>query len=317
MSNINLTVEALNKIQPLNIVGNELVRQRFIQIYNTLWGEGTGEVAYERESIYFNRILADNEKLQKATPFSIFTTFIDLAVCGLSLETGTRALCYLQGRNSKIGVDANGKNVYEGRLTLSISGYGELVLRARCGQILHADNPVMVYEEDEFSFADLDGKKSVSYVCHYPHKSNHIVACYLRITRTDGTIDYSVMYEEDWLRLQNFSAKNNKRWDTNSRQWIEQPNELYVTNEGRIDSGFLSAKCIKHAFKSYPKVRIGKATELETTKEETPIDDLYGVAEEKPAMPKEQTPPFGNTSDISAGAIINPSSSETEDDGAF
>lgn len=62
MSNIQITVEEINKMNPLDIALSAPVRQRFIQIYDTLWGEGTGESAYERESIFFNRILADNAK---------------------------------------------------------------------------------------------------------------------------------------------------------------------------------------------------------------------------------------------------------------
>lgn len=122
MSNIALTVDTINQLKPLEVVENETVKARFIQIYDTLWGAGTGEAAYERESFYFNNKLRDEEKLQKATSFSVFTSFIDLAVCGLSLEPGTRALCYLQGRNACIGTDASGKKVYEGRLTLTVSG---------------------------------------------------------------------------------------------------------------------------------------------------------------------------------------------------
>ena len=165
MSNIALTVDTINQLKPLEVVENETVKARFIQIYDTLWGAGTGEAAYERESFYFNNKLRDEEKLQKATSFSVFTSFIDLAVCGLSLEPGTRALCYLQGRNACIGSDASGKKIYEGRLTLTISGYGELVLRTRAGQIRHADNPVLVYEEDEFAFGDKGGQKIVEYMC--------------------------------------------------------------------------------------------------------------------------------------------------------
>lgn len=103
MSNIQFTVEQLNTLQPLDIVGNPAVREKFIQIYNTLHGDG--EAAYERESVYFNQLLRDSEngKLQNATRFSIFTAFIDLAVCGLSLAPGSRAQCYLLGRNVNVG----------------------------------------------------------------------------------------------------------------------------------------------------------------------------------------------------------------------
>lgn len=321
MSNIQITVEEINKMNPLDIALSAPVRQRFIQIYDTLWGEGTGEPAYERESIFFNRILADNEKLMNAvTRFSIFTTFIDLAVCGLSVEPGVRALAYLQGRNTKIGKGTDGKDIYEGRLTLTISGYGELVLRSRCGQIKYADNPVLVYEEDSFSFSDTNGAKSVSYTCNLPHKSGHVIACFIRITRTDGSVDYSVMYEEDWNRLAGYSAKQSKRWDANARQYVMSPNELYTSNNGGIDTGFLMAKCIKHAFKTYPKVRIGKGTELMTEQEDPApsIDDFYAMEGAGQQAPAQENKPeiFCPQQDISAGVTVH-TEGTAEDDGAF
>lgn len=319
MSNIQLTVEEINQMNPLDIVLSDKVKQRFIQIYDTLWGEGAGEAAYERESIHFNRFLSENEKTRNGvTRFSIFTTFIDLAVCGLSVEPGVRALCYLQPRSCKIGKNEKGYDIYEPRLMLTISGYGELVLRSRSGQIKYADNPVIVYEEDSFSFSDKDGRKSVSYTCNLPHKSKKVVACFLRITRADGSIDYAIMFEEDWSRLSEFSAKQNRYFDKENRRWIEKgPNELYSSNAGSIDTGFLMAKCIKHAFKTYPKVRIGKATELATEQDNLSesIDDLYGVEQ---AEAKEEVPvPLGPQQDMSTGITIDPKQSNLQDDDAF
>ena len=307
-TSIQLTVEQLNKMQSTQIVLDANVRARFIQIYDTLWGEGTGEAAYEKESVYFNRILADNETLrQKSTAFSIFTSFIDLAICGLSLEPGARALCYLQGRNACIGTDESGNKRYEGRCTLTISGYGELVMRARCGHIKYADNPVLVYAEDKFSFSDRDGKKCVDYVCNLPHTSGHIVAAFLRITRNDGSVDYAVMYEEDWLRLREFSAKNNRKWDKQNNKYVESPNSLYLSNNGSIDPGFLGAKLIKHAFKTYPKVRIGRGTELQSEQPEE-IDDMYGVKGNENPEPA----PYGGPAPQAEGYSVH-----TEEDGAF
>ena len=310
MANINITIEELNKMQALEIVEAPLVREKFINIYNTIWGEGTGEAAYERESVFFNKLLRDTEngKLLKATRFSIFTAFIDLAVCGLSLEPGTRALAYLMGRNYNIGT--KDRPQWEGRLVLTISAYGELVLRERAGQIRHADNPVLVYEGDEFSFADRGGRKEVDYVCHLPHNGQRVIACYLRITRADGSIDYSVMTEEDWVRLAQYSARQNKNI----------ANTLYgVDARGvcHIDTGFLMAKCIKHAFKSYPKVRIGRGTELESKQvEEQEIkidDDLYGVVSPYPTAQETHNEPqtFGNP-EPQAGVTV-----DTGDDDGF
>ncbi len=312
MGNLQMTVEEINRLKPLDIVGHPVVRDRFTQIYETLWGNG--EAAYQRESIHFNRALRDNDngKLQRATPFSIFTAFIDLAVCGLSLEPGTRALAYLMGRNVNVGTKDNKR--WEGRCVLTVSAYGELVMRTRAGQIRHADNPVLVYDNDEFSFKDVDGRKSVSYTCNLPHVGHNITACYLRITRADGSIDYSVMFPEDWCRLAGYSQKQNRGY----------ANELYGMDQNgivHIDPGFLMAKCIKHAFKSYPKVRIGRGTELQSQQvDEKPKltdEDIYGVGvdpetgevlEDTPAPAPE---PFGDNR-VPQGVTV-----ETDDEEGF
>lgn len=307
MGQINVTVEQLDKIEPLEIVTSPIVRDKFINIYDTLWGNGTGEAAYERESNYFNKLLRETPALQKGTHFSLFTAFIDLAICGLSLEQGTRALCYLIGRNVNVGT--KDRPVWEGRVVLTISAYGELVLRARAGQIRHADNPVLVYSNDEFSFSDKNGRKEVDYTCHLPHTGQNVVACYLRITRADGSIDYSVMTEEDWSRLKEYSANQDRK--------NHNANALYSANNGSIDTGFLMAKCIKHAFKTYPKVRIGRGTELQSQQvEEKEVeinDELYGVNTETGEIRQQEPEPFGPpANDISAGVTV-----DAGDDDAF
>lgn len=303
MGNLKMTVEEINQLKPLDIVGHPIVKERFIQIYETLWGNG--EAAYQRESIHFNKALRDNDngKLQKATPFSIFTAFIDLAVCGLSLEPGTRALAYLMGRNVNVGSREQPR--WEGRCVLTVSAYGELVMRTRAGQIRHADNPVLVYDNDEFSFRDTDGRKSISYTCNLPHTGHNITACYLRITRADGSIDYSVMLPEDWCRLAGYSQKQNRG----------KANELYGMDANgivHIDPGFLMAKCIKHAFKSYPKVRIGRGTELQSQQvDEQPElsdEDIYGVDTETGEVLNDQAPapqPFGEKEPAPQGVTVD------------
>jgi len=310
MGNLQMTVEEINQLKPLEIVEHPIVRERFTQIYETLWGNG--EAAYQRESIYFNKALRDNDKgkLQRATQFSIFTAFIDLAVCGLSLEPGTRALAYLMGRNVNVGTKE--KAQWEGRCVLTVSAYGELVMRTRAGQIRHADNPVLVYDNDGFSFNDVDGRKSVSYTCNLPHTGHNITACYLRITRADGSIDYSVMFPEDWCRLAGYSQKQNRG----------VANELYGMDANgivHIDPGFLMAKCIKHAFKSYPKVRIGRGTELQSQQVDEPAqlsdEEIYGVdpdtGEVLDNAPEPASQPFGNN-EPPQGVTVN-----TDDEEGF
>lgn len=320
MSNTEVLNQAqiIQKLRATDVIRNDYVRTQFINVYNAIWKEG-GEVAYEREAMYFNNQLRDSEQLRGCTGMSVFFAFIDLAVRGLTLEPGGQALCYLLPRNYCVGKNQQGKNVYEKRCNLTISGYGELVLRAKAGQVLHADNPVIVYEGDEFSFGEKDGRKYVNYCCRLPRTSNHIIACFLKITRPDGTIDYSVMTEQDWKRLSDFSGKANRYWDDEKRKYVENPNQLYTSFDGQIDTGFLKAKCIKHAFKTYPKIAIGKGTQLESDvidQPQTDFDPYGGMSDEMPqsSQKKEEEKPFGPEPDMSSGVTVETGGGGNNDD---
>lgn len=326
MSNIQLTVAEISKLRPIEIIENQVVHDRFVKIYESIHGEGMGEGAYQRESNYFKQAMLASDKLRNAESFSIFLAFIDLAVCGLSLAPGTQTQCYVEARGYKTGQkDERGSDIYANKAALVVSGYGELIIRQKAGQILHADNPVLVYEEDLFSFSDKNGRKTVDYTCRIPHTSGHIVACYMHITRIDGSDDYAIMLEEDWLRLKEFSAKSNRgKWNPTTRQYdAGDANALYSSANGGIDPGFLKAKCIKHAFKTYPKVKlgIGKATVMETDIDEQ-TTDYYGIAEESSPMQSPMqavpvssdtvaAPHFATSLDATAGVVIETNNDDT------
>ena len=335
MSQIEISIKLLNELQPTEIVRNDKVRDKFIQIYEAMWTQSTGvsgEAAYEKEARNFNRLLSEKEDIRKkCNHFSLFTSFLDVAISGLTLDPGTKAQAYLLSRSIAVDsyVDEHGqkKNRYETQCVLTVSGYGELVLRARCGQIRHADNPVIVYEEDGFEFGERNGQKFVNYTCRLPHQSGRIVACFMKITRADGSADYAVMLPEDWQRLSNYSARQNSKYNYQTKQWENgKPNALYSAQGGQIDPGFLVAKCIKHAFKTYPKARVGRATQLESQQvDETEItDDIYGITADgekvDPATgeiitdkPQEQS--FAPAQNTAAGVTVDPAA--TDDDDTF
>ena len=330
MSKIEITIEQLNKLQPSEIVRQNNVRDKFIQIYEAMWTPSTGvsgEAAYEKEARNFNRLLSEKEDIRKkCNHFSLFTSFLDVAISGLTLDPGTKAQAYLLARSIAVDsyVDERGqkKNRYETQCVLTISGYGELVLRARCGQIRHADNPVIVYEEDTFEFGERNGQKFVNYTCRLPHQSGRIVACFMKITRADGSADYAVMLPEDWARLSNYSARQNTKYDYQTKQWVQgKPNALYTAQGGQIDPGFLVAKCIKHAFKTYPKARVGRATQLESQQvDETEItDDIYGVTGDGEKVDTttgeiiQEKQDFAPQTDTSAGVTVDPAANNDDD----
>ena len=305
MSNAISLAKELQSMKAIDVIRNERVRNQFISVYNSIWKEG-GEQVYEREAIYFNQQLRDKQNLRECSGTSIFYAFIDLAVKGLTLVTGAQALCYLIPRSVKIGIDQSGKDIWEKVCNLTISGYGELVLRKNAGQIRHADNPVIVYEGDTFQYGEQNGQKIVNYMSAFPRRSNKIIACFMKITRADGTIDYSVMTEQDWMRLKGYSDKQNTYYDSKTRQYVTKSNELYG-KDGQIDTGFLMAKCVKHAFKTYPKLNIGRGTALETEiiEQHQPADfDPYGGVDDGQSEHQEQS--FAPAPDMSAGVTIDP-----------
>lgn len=305
-------LQKLNATVPTEITNMPEVRQRYITNYASMWKERgeseddtmrRAEAVYNREKTYFNQILGTliDQIMQKAAKarkqpnamdrFSIFNAFIESSITNISLEPGVRALAYLTTRQSQMGTQ------WVDSVRFTVSGYGEMVARIRCGQIRHADNPVVVYDNDELSVRDTDGRKSIEYVCHFPHTNHQIVACYMRITRADGSIDYATMYEEDWKRLEGYSLKQNQRKDSQGNVY-GNANALYNAN-GQIDPGFLQAKLIKHAFKTYPKVRIGSMAIL--SEEDDDANNILQHDEQYANAPWEEQP-----SGESLGTMGNP-----------
>lgn len=275
---IQIRVEELNKLTPMEIVENSRVEQKFIQMYNSIHGTDKGVQMYHKEVFNFQKLLQENPALQECSQMSLYGCFLDMAVNGLSLDPTGKPHCYLVPRKSKTGhKDKDGKDIYEKRAAVSITGYGELVMRMRAGQVKYVDNPVVVYEGDTFSIGLDHGVKRITYSAAIPRKSNRIIGAFIRIVRNDGSEDYQWLLEGDIDRLKGFSEKANSFWDNTKKQRVTgKANELYSSNSGQIDSGFLENKMIKHAFDAYPKVRIGKFTQMQSVEEpETVID--YGV----------------------------------------
>lgn len=308
MSNVALKLSEFQKYNAENILDCEAVMEKVVEVYNLMHGEG-GEAFFERERQNFQKIISESIYLKKCTAFSIYTSIIDLSVYNLSVEPGAQATAYLIPRNVNIGKGSDGKDVYETRCNLKISGYGELVIRASAGQILYADNPIVVYDNDEFSCSVSGEKKSVEYKCNLPHKGHQVIGCFIRIVRSDRSVDYSWLLEEEIERLKGYSSKANKKWNERERRYECKANELYTSNDGSIDTGFLIAKTIKHAFKTYPKIKVGKSTVLQSEDPEPEkTEDIYGVQTD--SVQSENERPFGPpVNDMAKGVTIDKSSS--------
>lgn len=250
-----MDIEQLNKAPHNQIC--DLARDKFIEVYNQKFGEG-GEVFFEEQKALFNNELLNGSfkgYLEKATSLNIHDAFMNLAINGLSLEKGTATLCYLMGYSN---YDKNNRqSTYTAKITYT--GYGEILLRQRAGQILRCDNPVVVYDCDDFRFGERDGHKFVDYVKTYPRPANsRIVACYVKIILPNNSYDYFVLDREGVDRLREYSAKfggqDHKANALYGGCYTGKDGKMYFKD---IDTGFLISKTCKHAFKTYPKLPVG------------------------------------------------------------
>lgn len=291
---------SLEKMKKEDIPFDTQSREKFLDIFSCKFGKDNAESFYEEQSNMFRDIVVSSDGLKKCSGFSLFNAFIAIAINGLSLEKTSTQLCYLEPRNVKIGQKVVGnktENVYESRAVLTISGYGELALRQRMGQIKYANNPVVVYDCDLFEYGERDGKTFVNYTKRFPRPHDaKIIAGFLKITRPDDTIDYKVMDMEDVVRLRNYSIKNNRKFDKIHQVWLEgKPNALYGnSSDGTgIDTGFFAAKLIKHAFKTSSRILVGDGAVMQADDDEQPVKE-------------EQPTPFGNVEEVRGVQVEEP-----------
>ncbi len=282
----SITVVELDAMNYRQLADSPKLHNRFVELCNNTSEDKRGELIFAKEKFNFLKSIAEDPKLQKATALSLYGCFLDLAINGLSLDKGSKPLCYMLTRNAKVLRD--GKESWETRAYLEVSPYGELVMRIRAGQIKTADNPVVVYEGDIIRIGlDSTGRRTVlAYEAKIPREPNaRIMGGFIRLERFNGS------YEIDWTdiseidRLKYYSEKNNCKTVEENGQKKKvngQANALYTSYNGQIDPGFFEAKIIKHAFRSYPKVKTGRFTQMETEESEhnLPVDYGFTQAEE-------------------------------------
>lgn len=265
-----LVLSVLEATKPQALASLPQVEANFVAMFNTIHGTNRGSMVYESEKFHFQKQIAEKPELAEATKLSLYGAFMDVAVQGLSFDP-SKKLAYLMTRNVKT-IKA-GKETWEKRAYLTISPYGELFLRIVCGQIRAADNPEVVYQDEPFEVISTGNGKTVEHKLKFPREGK-IIASYIRIVKPDGSVDFGVCSLDDIERFAQASAKQNRG----------TANALYTSNGGQIDKGFLLAKTIKHAFRSYPKVQVrGKfsATEEDLEREED-LDYGLDIVSEEP-----------------------------------
>jgi hypothetical protein len=284
MQKTALKLDYLNSLAPMTFMDDAAIKNNFVAMYRQMRSdnEEEAEAFHARESLYFKRRLMDSPDLRASTIFSLYACFIDIVANGLSFDPDSK-LVYLETRNANVGTQQN--VVWEKRAKLVISPYGELTIRMEVGQIKYIDQPVVVYDCDSIRIRTNEaGQKVVVYEGAIPRTSKKIIACFVKVTRPDGSFDFNYLLEDDIIRLAAYSQRNNSRGSSAGKA-----NALYTSNDGQVDPGFLIAKTIKHAFRTFPKVRIkGTNTELDNTGDYMPSTELESPV--APAAPAADLP---------------------------
>lgn len=257
----------LESMKPIEIVDDKAVKEKFVNVYVSIHKKQkkTMEDAlafYTKECIYYKQALTKDPKLASCTNISLFSAFMESAINDLSTQPGAKAEAYYECKGVKSGGTYE-KPEYTNTAYFLIQTYGELTLRIRSGQIVHAYNPIVVYEGDLFQPTTNDnGDLIVRYEPKIPRTSKKIIACYVRLALSNNKYDYKWLTVEDIERLKGYSNKSRNNKGANA---------LYASGDDKqIDVGFLETKTIKHAMRSYPKLRVGECSVVEDESE----DDL-------------------------------------------
>ena len=276
----------------LEIIDQQSVRWSFIDTLIRMHGfrEEDAESMYERESRYYKRAVQQSKTIAECTGLSLVSTFLEAAVNCLSLQPGQKSEAYIEARSSKIireiTEEKNGREVkIKKEVWVKLAGfvitvYGELNLRIRAGQIIRANNPVVVYEGDHFQPRTNErGELTVEYIPAVPRKSKKIIGCWVSLILPHNGIDFKWLLEDDIERLKNYSIPKSTSYNPKP-----SPNALYVKNDGQIDPGFLEAKTLKHAFRAYTKLKLSQNVKLDGETDNEEVAPFGPAQEEVPTV---------------------------------
>jgi len=204
-------------------------------------------VAAEAQEFARTLGLIKPEDLAQVSESEVQRVAISSVATGLSWAQEEKNF-YLTVRNHKvIHPGPPPKEVWEKRLELAISHYGETSLRQKQGIIRMLDGPHCIYEGDTIDNLN-PAKNTLDHTKQFPAQPGaKVLAVYEFIVMPDGSKLLRFYDQNDFNRWAGYSAKQNGQ---------NGANKLYTSGPGGgIDPGFAMAKCIKHGFKGLPKCK--------------------------------------------------------------
>lgn len=198
---LELTSKMLNECEtPTEIINLPAVEDRWIKTYEMTTGRKDGDLRFHAEKTLFMQTIAEDKNLAQCTPMSIYSSFILLAVSGLSLKDGESYLI-------PYGKKCTWMPGWKGRLEQinNIPGVKTLT------------EPICVYENEEFEFEVQDGNYVITK--HKPQlntKGQDILLVYANLIMHDGTKTVYLMRRDEVLSIRD-------RYSTSYNQYISKP----------------------------------------------------------------------------------------------
>ena len=237
--------------KPSEIIELPAVRDRWVNTYNLTTGKQDGELKFEAEKILFVQTVAESQQLAKCTQMSIYSSFILLAVSGLSLRDDQ---CYLVPYKDKCGFLVGWK--------------GRLEQMSQIPGVKHVNEPICVYEDEDFDYEIKDGVYNI--IKHKPSlntEGKKILAVYATIEYADSIKTHLMKREEvisirdrysasykDYSKIEpNEKGKRMKKYkDKQTGEWKEFELEapMWVTDEAQAFKKTLIHRMYKSISKS-------------------------------------------------------------------
>jgi hypothetical protein len=246
-----VTLNYVNGLKsPLAVIEDQAVGQHFVKKFMQLYGvqERDAISFYTREKDNFIKRITQEPGLKDCTQVSIFIAFMQVGGWKLSFEQGKQADVYLIPGNRNIA-PKNQEPKWIKECVAQPSPYGEKKIRLNNGQLKKVGKAIIVHEGDKYrEYLGADGSKKVEW--EKTEKTTSIIkGSFIVLTQPDGTLDYVTFSLNDIERWRAASERKNKG----------KANELYTSNNGQIDEGFLEGKTLTHSFKMYDRIAINSS----------------------------------------------------------
>lgn len=247
------------------------VRQNWIENYSKTSGKNDGEMRYEAEKILFMQTVGQNKDLANADRFSIYSSFIELAISGLTLRDGLTYIIPYSKRQKK-GDDWVDVTTAQ----FQVGWQGRLEQISTMPNVVYCHEPQVVHEGDTFEF-EMGMNPTIHK--HIPAgKSDKITHVYFVIEFSHGKKVY-MMSREDVYKVRDYSPsykfyiKNDGVWNKGKKD--EKPMDLpmWLSSEAQA----FKKTIVKRVYKTLPKLPRQKMLDELLEKREEEEENPYNI----------------------------------------